>query len=94
LGKNCARIQTFPEDFIFHYNNVAEGYKMVGNAVPCHLAYYLAKAIKTQLIKENLNNSLKKNIKPQAQPAFSLVPESTILITIIRNPLFTHLEIF
>jgi hypothetical protein len=25
-------------------------------------------------------NSLKKNIKPQAQPAFSLVPESTILI--------------
>jgi hypothetical protein len=32
--------------FIFHYNNVAEGYKMVGNAVPCHLAYYLAKAIK------------------------------------------------
>jgi hypothetical protein len=40
----------------------------------------LAKAIKTQLIKENLNNSLKKNIKPQAQPAFALVPESTILI--------------
>ncbi|SSC08292.1 DNA cytosine methyltransferase [bacterium endosymbiont of Bathymodiolus sp. 5 South] len=78
--RECARIQTFPEDFIFHYNNVAEGYKMVGNAVPCHLAYYLAKAIKTQLIKENLNNSLKKNIKPQAQPAFSLVPESTILI--------------
>jgi DNA (cytosine-5)-methyltransferase 1 len=52
--RECARIQTFPEDFIFHYNNVAEGYKMVGNAVPCHLAYCLAKAIKTQLIKENL----------------------------------------
>jgi DNA (cytosine-5)-methyltransferase 1 len=29
--RECARIQTFPEDFIFHYNNVAEGYKMVGN---------------------------------------------------------------
>jgi hypothetical protein len=29
---------------------------------------------------KNLNNSLKKNIKPQAQPAFALVPESTILI--------------
>jgi DNA (cytosine-5)-methyltransferase 1 len=38
--RECARIQTFPEDFIFHYNNVAEGYKMVGNAVPCHLAYF------------------------------------------------------
>jgi site-specific DNA-cytosine methylase len=32
-------------------NNVAEGYKMVGNAVPCHLAYCLAKAIKTQQSK-------------------------------------------
>jgi DNA (cytosine-5)-methyltransferase 1 len=35
--RECARIQTFPEDFIFHYNNVAEGYKMVGNAVPLYM---------------------------------------------------------
>jgi len=25
------------------------GYKMVGNAVPCRLAYHLAKAIKAQI---------------------------------------------
>jgi DNA (cytosine-5)-methyltransferase 1 len=47
--RECARIQTFPDDYIFHYNNVAAGYKMVGNAVPCNLAYYLAKTIKEQL---------------------------------------------
>ena len=43
--RECARIQTFPDDFIFHYNNIADGYKMVGNAVPVNLAYYLAKQI-------------------------------------------------
>ncbi len=49
--RECARIQTFPEDFIFYYNNVADGYKMVGNAVPCNLAYCLAKEIKVQITK-------------------------------------------
>jgi DNA (cytosine-5)-methyltransferase 1 len=47
--RECARIQTFPDNYIFHYKNVADGYKMVGNAVPCHLASYLAKTIKEQL---------------------------------------------
>ncbi len=47
--RECARIQTFPDDYIFHYSNLADGYKMVGNAVPCNLAYCLAKTIKEQL---------------------------------------------
>lgn len=47
--RECARIQTFPDDFIFKYNNVADGYKMVGNAVPVILAYNLAKKIKEAL---------------------------------------------
>lgn len=47
--RECARIQTFPDNYIFHYNNLADGYKMVGNAVPCNLAYCLAKTIKEQL---------------------------------------------
>jgi len=50
--RECARIQTFPDDHIFYYNNLIAGYKMVGNAVPCNLAYCLAKAIKSQ-IQEN-----------------------------------------
>ena len=48
--RECARVQTFPDDFIFFYNNLAAGYKMVGNAVPCNLAYSLAKAIKNQIL--------------------------------------------
>jgi DNA (cytosine-5)-methyltransferase 1 len=43
--RECARIQTFPDDFVFHYTNVSDGYKMVGNAVPVRLGFLLAKAI-------------------------------------------------
>jgi len=47
--RECARIQTFPDDFIFKYKNINDGYKMVGNAVPVRLAYRLAMAIKNKL---------------------------------------------
>lgn len=43
--RECARIQTFPDDFIFKYDNLANGYKMVGNAVPVNMAYVLANKI-------------------------------------------------
>jgi len=43
--RECARIQTFPDTFIFKYNSVADGYKMVGNAVPVDLAKILAEHI-------------------------------------------------
>jgi len=48
--RECARIQTFPDDFIFHYTNVPAGYKMIGNAVPVNLAKFLAENIKAQLV--------------------------------------------
>lgn len=47
--RECARIQTFPDDFVFVYDNISTGYKMIGNAVPVNLAYEMAKAIRTQL---------------------------------------------
>lgn len=40
--RECARIQTFPDSFRFLYKDVKDGYKMVGNAVPPRLAWYLA----------------------------------------------------
>jgi len=43
--RECARIQTFPDSHIFYYKNVSAGYKMVGNAVPATLAYFIAKKI-------------------------------------------------
>lgn len=47
--RECARIQTFPDDFIFHYTSVPAGYKMIGNAVPVNLAYFLAQTIQQQI---------------------------------------------
>ena len=47
--RECARIQTFPDDFIFLYDNISVGYKMIGNAVPVNLAFVLAESIYKQL---------------------------------------------
>ncbi|MBO6572635.1 MAG: DNA cytosine methyltransferase [Balneola sp.] len=56
--RECARIQTFPDDFIFKYQSVAAGYKMIGNAVPVNFAFYLAKHIKSIIEgKEKIDSS-------------------------------------
>lgn len=47
--REAARIQTFPDDFIFHYSNIAHGYKMIGNAVPVELARIVAMQIMDDL---------------------------------------------
>ena len=47
--REVARIQGFPDDFQFIYNSVNDAYKMIGNAVPVHLAYEIAVAIKKVL---------------------------------------------
>lgn len=47
--RECARIQTFPDNHVFYYNSVMAGYKMVGNAVPCNLASALATSIHDQI---------------------------------------------
>lgn len=47
--RECARIQSFPDDFIFKYDHVADGYKMVGNAVPVSFARHLAQKIMSDL---------------------------------------------
>lgn len=47
--RECARIQTFPDDFVFKYENVADGYKMIGNAVPVEFARHLAQKIASDL---------------------------------------------
>ena len=43
--RECARVQTFPDDFIFKYKYIIDGYKMVGNAVPINLARALGSKI-------------------------------------------------
>lgn len=51
--REIARVQGFPDDFKYIYNNVDDAYKMIGNAVPVNLAYEIAIAIKKSLIGEN-----------------------------------------
>jgi len=48
--RECARIQTFPDSFVFYYDRVDDGYKMIGNAVPVRLAEAVAKQIMNVLI--------------------------------------------
>lgn len=48
--RECARIQGFPDDFEFIYNDVDYGYKMIGNAVPVNLAYIIANKIKSEIM--------------------------------------------
>lgn len=43
--RECARIQTFPDNFIFEYDDIKDAYKMIGNAVPPRLGNEIAKAI-------------------------------------------------
>ena len=56
--REVARIQTFPDDFKFIYEDVDYGYKMIGNAVPVNLAYAVASQI-----NKALNGELQKQTK-------------------------------
>ncbi len=49
--REAARIQGFPDNFKFIYNDLNDGYKMIGNAVPVMLAFAMANAIKSALKK-------------------------------------------
>ena len=49
--REVARIQGFPDDYKFLYDDLNYGYKMIGNAVPVNLAYHLANRIKDTLVE-------------------------------------------
>lgn len=54
--REIARIQGFPDEFQFVYDNTNDAYKMIGNAVPVNLAYEVAVAIKAVLEQNLLAN--------------------------------------
>lgn len=59
--RECARVQTFPDDFIFYYDNISAGYKMIGNAVPVNLAHFLANTIRQQILRNEIQNQQEIN---------------------------------
>lgn len=50
--RECARIQTFPDEIIFYYRDLADGYKMIGNAVSVSFSNAIAQAIQQDIFKE------------------------------------------
>lgn len=56
--REVARIQTFPDDFIFiddNMKNITAMYKVIGNAVPVKMANAIATAIKEQIFEGEPN---------------------------------------
>lgn len=51
-AREAARIQSFPDDFIF-YPSTSSAYKQIGNAVPPVFAWHIANAI-SQFLQKNL----------------------------------------
>ena len=73
--RECARIQTFPDSFKFLYKDVKDGYKMVGNAVPPRLAWYLALQMKIAFADLM---TISKEEKDQGQQNIKQVPITRI----------------
>jgi DNA (cytosine-5)-methyltransferase 1 len=63
--RECARIQTFPDTFKFYYTDVADGYKMVGNAVPVNLARAMGEAVIASL------NNCSVKVEPRIQTQYA-----------------------
>lgn len=59
--RECARIQSFPDSFVFESDNIKATYKMIGNAVPPRLGKVLAQSIISALAKETLNTYKNQN---------------------------------
>lgn len=65
--RECARIQTFPDEWIF-VGRGSEQYKLVGNAVPPQIAFEIGQEIKKHLLAQ----PMKKQKRPMRTPAKSV----------------------
>ncbi len=68
--RECARIQTFPDDYIFKYESLLDGYKMVGNAVPVELAYIIG-----QRILDDLSTARRSKKNQEKKPTLYQIKE-------------------
>ena len=58
--RECARIQSFPDDFEFYYTDISDAYRMIGNAVPVELAYHVANSVKKAI--ESVENCFGRKV--------------------------------
>lgn len=71
--RECARIQTFPDNFIFDSPDILALYRMIGNAVPPRLGQVLANAIKTTLTNVKIKTSVEVKPHKDYRKAHTLV---------------------
>lgn len=73
--RECARIQTFPDNFVFEYTDIKDGYKMVGNAVPPRLAWYLACQMRETFpdLMKNKENGILTNSQKNKKLSVSII---------------------
>ena len=69
--REAARVQSFPDTFEFLYDNLANGYKMVGNAVPPLLAQNIAQQIRADLFEQTVLAVPQKNLRQE--PLFEIL---------------------
>lgn len=82
--RECARIQSFPDDFVFVYQDVRDGYKMVGNAVPPKFAKILADSIRKFMSVNDKNMEQKCG----ARSLIGYYKDNGHLDAIIKNNLY------
>src|SRR5690606_13212318 len=67
--REIARIQSFPDDFVFVGDSIQAKYRIIGNAVPPKLAKVIAESIKETLdivlTPEYKNSNIKMPVKGQ-----------------------------
>lgn len=73
--RECARIQTFPDSFVFYYHKLSAGYKMIGNAVPVDMANILANKILCDLKSLKKGTDKAKNTNTSSKITGNIVRE-------------------
>lgn len=81
--RECARIQTFPDSFIFEYEDIKDAYKMIGNAVPPRLGNEIAKAI--------LSAFNRIEVAPSVQVQKAKVSDRTVLVGYYKSDVHKQL---
>ena len=80
--RECARIQTFPDNFEIDCPNIIDAYKMIGNAVPVRMAEILAISIK---------EAIEKASSERKQHRGDIKPEDRVLVGFYKG--YPHLKI-
>lgn len=61
--REIARVQTFPDDFVFQGRTIKSKYQQIGNAVPPHIAKQVAEQLKHYIQKTKINTLRRKKVE-------------------------------